>query len=178
MRLTATDWQRWPNPSSLYWPTLGVTFKFARLSKTVTYRIVSFNWNDAPTPTRCPKKVTNRWRKNHNQIWVLLGQFFPWTWLGSAWSCLVLVGNDQKTCSRSWMRLRATCDWTGVPWLQQHSVSNFFGTPCLILPFGTNSDLALSEGSFQQPTSRASGLGILTMTDQLQDNDDCPVEFI
>ena len=28
---------------------------------------------------------------------VLWGQIFPWTLLGSAWSCLVLVRNDQKT---------------------------------------------------------------------------------
>ena len=35
--------------------------------------------------------------KNPNQKWVLWSQIFPWMWLGSAWSCLVLVRNDQIT---------------------------------------------------------------------------------
>ena len=35
--------------------------------------------------------------KNHNKNWVLWGWIFPWTWLRSAWSCLVLVKKGPKT---------------------------------------------------------------------------------
>ena len=31
------------------------------------------------------------------QNWVHGGQIFSWTWLGSVWSCLILVRNDQKS---------------------------------------------------------------------------------
>ena len=37
-----------------------------------------------------------------NQNWVLWSQILPWTWLGSAWSCLTLERNDQKySCDNS-----------------------------------------------------------------------------
>ena len=47
--------------------------------------------------TGCPKKVTFRMLlkpKNPDQYWVLQDQIIPWTWLGSAWSELVLVRNE------------------------------------------------------------------------------------
>ena len=45
-----------------------------------------------------------------------------WTWLGSAWSCLVLARNDQKTFSRP-----KECQLLVIePWLQQHYEGNFF----------------------------------------------------
>ena len=35
-------------------------------------------------------------KENIHQNWLLWGQIFPWAWLGSAWSYLVLVRNDPK----------------------------------------------------------------------------------
>ena len=38
--------------------------------------------------------------KNPKRNWVLYGgKFSPWIWLGSAWSRMVLEGNDKKTIS-------------------------------------------------------------------------------
>ena len=36
-------------------------------------------------------------KTNPIQKWVLWGKIFLWTWLRSAWSCVVLVRNDPKT---------------------------------------------------------------------------------
>ena len=55
----------------------------------------------------------------------------PWTWLGKAWSGLVLVRNDQKINFQT-QGTPATCDWASSLWLQQHSESALFGTPCIV----------------------------------------------
>ena len=68
-------------------------------------------------------KVTNK--RNLNQKWVLRGQIFPSKWLGNAWSCSVLVRNDQKNNFQT-QGVPATGDWACAPWLQQHFVSAFF----------------------------------------------------
>ena len=46
--------------------------------------------------------VPKNWQieNNPNKNLVPWDQIFPWTWQGSAWSCLVLVRNDQKHFSR------------------------------------------------------------------------------
>ena len=43
---------------------------------------------------------SKNWQTNPKQNSVLWGQLFPWKWLESTWSCLVLVRNDQKPISR------------------------------------------------------------------------------
>ena len=48
--------------------------------------------------------------------------------LGSAWSCLVLVGNDQKIDFQT-QGVSATGDWASALWVQEQSESAFFGTP-------------------------------------------------
>ena len=50
----------------------------------------------------------------------------PWTWLGKAWSGLVLGSNDQKINFQT-QGVPATCDWTSALWIQQHSECVFFG---------------------------------------------------
>ena len=84
--------------------------------------------------TGCPEK---NWliEKNPHQNWVLRGQIFPWTWIRSGWSCLVLVRNDQKHFSRhrGCRLLVIEQPVQCTPWVQQHPVSHFFGD---ILYFG------------------------------------------
>ena len=70
--------------------------------------------------------------------WVLQGQIFPWTWVWGAWSCPALVKKRPKMINfrqrlvQVWLRgVPATGDWAGAQWLQQHSESRFFGTPCI-----------------------------------------------
>ena len=77
-----------------------------------------------------PKKCKNR--KNHNQNWVLWGEILPWTWLRKAWSGLVLVRNDRKINFQT-QGVLATYDLASALWLQQHSESAFFVTPCMYL---------------------------------------------
>ena len=62
-----------------------------------------------------------------------MGLILPRTWLGSTWSCLVLVKNDQKNIFEA-QGLPAAGDWACEcgTWLQQHSISHFFGTTCII----------------------------------------------
>ena len=65
------------------------------------------------------------------QNWVLCGQILPWTSLGKAWSGLVLERNDQHFNFQT-QGVPAACDWASALWLQQHSESAFFGTPCIL----------------------------------------------
>ena len=44
-------------------------------------------------------------------------QIFPWTWLGSAWSCLVLVRNDQNNNSQIGARPSLVEGGAGYWWL-------------------------------------------------------------
>ena len=45
-------------------------------------------------------------------------QIFPWTWLGSAWSCLVLVRNDQNNNSQIGARPSLVEGGAGYWWLR------------------------------------------------------------
>ena len=47
------------------------------------------------------------------------------TWLGGAWSRLVLVRSDQKINLQT-QRMRANGEWASALWLQQHSESAYF----------------------------------------------------
>ena len=85
------------------------------------------------------KKMTNiRYGKNKtklyyswlNQNWVLLGKILPWTWLGKARSGLVLVRNQKNYFQTQGVPV--PCDLASALWLQQHSESAFFVTPCCI----------------------------------------------
>ena len=70
--------------------------------------------------------------QNHNQNWVPWGKILPWTWLGKAWSSLILVRNDQKI--NFWTHgVPVTSDWASALWLQQHSESAFLGHPVVRL---------------------------------------------
>ena len=83
--------------------------------------------------TGCPEK---NWliEKNPHQNWVLRGQIFPWTWIRSGWSCLVLVRNDQKHFSRH----RGIGYWWLSSLCSVHRGSSsillvyFLGTPCTL----------------------------------------------
>ena len=66
--------------------------------------------------------LPNRKKKSPNENWVLLGQFFRWRWLGSAWSCFVL---DQTTFFQT-HGVPRTGDLSCTPRFQQHSISQFF----------------------------------------------------
>ena len=57
--------------------------------------------------------------------WVVWGQILPLIWYRSAWSCLVLVRNDQKKNFQT-QGVPATGDRACAPWLRQHSVNTFF----------------------------------------------------
>ena len=65
-----------------------------------------------------PKNVLRK----QNKKWVLWGLILSWTWLGRAWSGLVLVRNDQKIDFHS-QGVSATGDWASA---LKHSESAFF----------------------------------------------------
>ena len=67
----------------------------------------------------------------------------PWTWLGKAWSGLVLVRNDRKINFQT-QGEPATCNWASALWLQQHSDNAFFGTPCIFFFLFVRFDLTSS----------------------------------
>ena len=107
---------------------------------------------------RGSQKVTFRMLlkpKNPNQNWVLRGQFSHV--LGSAWSCLVLVRNDQKIISRHRLVLLRGVPGTGdrafAPWLQKHSESHFFGTPCIQICICAYSTLIYMQQQLQIQTA-------------------------
>ena len=72
---------------------------------------------------RVSQKKTNR--KILTQILAQYGQILPWTWLGKAWSGLVLVRNDQKINLQT-QGVPANGDWASALWLQKHSEIAFF----------------------------------------------------
>ena len=63
--------------------------------------------------------LTNRRRKNKKQNWVLWSLILPWTWLGSAWSCLVFKTNSKKRPKNNFQTqgVPVSGDWTWAPWL-------------------------------------------------------------
>ena len=74
---------------------------------------------------------------------MLRSQIFPWTWLGSAGSCLVLVRNDKQIISShrlAQVRLRGVLA-TGASalWIQQFCESHcFLGRPVVTIAVNTH----------------------------------------
>ena len=73
--------------------------------------------------------------KNRNQNWALWGQIFPWTWLGSAWSCLGFKNSKKRPKNK--FKTHASYWWLS-PWLQQHPLSTFFWDTMYIFPTPIN----------------------------------------
>ena len=87
-----------------------------------------FNNVEKPLIQCAPKKMS--YQINPNQNWVLWGQIFPLTRLGSSWSCLVLVKNDQKNIFQK-QGVPTTGDLARALWFNQHTINLFFGTHCI-----------------------------------------------
>ena len=79
--------------------------------------------------TGCPK-INVLMEQNHYQNWVRWSYTWPWTWLVGAWSCLVLVSKKRPKTTFQAQVSPTIGGWACAPWLQQHSISTFFGTPC------------------------------------------------
>ena len=96
---------------------------------------------------------TIRTRVSRNlENWVVWGQILPLICYRSAWSCLVLVRNDQKKNFQT-QGVPATGDWACAPWLQQHSVNTFFWNTLIDPKMCIRTNVGMKERGFTRSNS-------------------------